>query len=83
MGHAAGPALPPRGGVARTKGSVPGGSILPAHTVTAPGRLRPDHLVFGVEARGLQIGRFENGQIVERSGPTDELGIMSQIGAMP
>ncbi len=39
--------------------------------------------MFGVEARGLQIGRFENGQIVERSGPTDELGIMSQIGAMP
>jgi steroid delta-isomerase-like uncharacterized protein len=36
-----------------------------------------------IEVRGLQIGRFENGQIVERWGSTDELGIMKQIGAAP
>ncbi|RBY90254.1 ester cyclase [Blastococcus sp. TBT05-19] len=36
-----------------------------------------------IEVRGLQIGRFENGQIVERWGSTDELGIMQQIGAAP
>ncbi len=36
-----------------------------------------------IEVRGVQIGRFENGQIVERWGSTDELGIMNQIGATP
>ncbi len=36
-----------------------------------------------IEARGLQIGRFENAQIVERWGSTDELRIMQQIGAEP
>jgi len=36
-----------------------------------------------VEVRGVQIGRFENGQIVERWGSTDELGLMAQIGATP
>jgi len=36
-----------------------------------------------VEARGVQIGRFENGKIVERWGATDELGIMRQIDAAP
>jgi steroid delta-isomerase-like uncharacterized protein len=36
-----------------------------------------------IEVRGLQIGRFVNGQIVERWGSTDELGIMQQIGAFP
>lgn len=36
-----------------------------------------------IEVRGLQIGRFENGRIVERWGSTDELGIMQQIGAAP
>ena len=36
-----------------------------------------------IEVRGLQIGRFEGGQIVERWGSTDELGIMSQLGAGP
>lgn len=36
-----------------------------------------------IEVRGLQIGRFENGQIVERWGSTDELGIMSQLGVEP
>ncbi len=34
-----------------------------------------------VEVRGLQIGRFAGGQIVERWGSTDELGILQQIGA--
>jgi len=36
-----------------------------------------------VEVRGVQIGRFENAQIVERWGSTDELAIMSQLGAEP
>ena len=36
-----------------------------------------------IEVRGVQIGRFENGQIVERWGSTDELGILQQIGAAP
>ncbi len=36
-----------------------------------------------IEVRGLQIGRFRDGQIVERWGATDELGIMTQIGATP
>lgn len=35
-----------------------------------------------IEVRGMQIGRFENGKIVERWGSTDELGIMKQIGAV-
>lgn len=36
-----------------------------------------------IKVRGLQIGRFENGQIVERWGSSDELGILTQIGAAP
>jgi steroid delta-isomerase-like uncharacterized protein len=36
-----------------------------------------------IGVRGVQIGRFENGQIVERWGSTDELGILEQIGASP
>ena len=35
-----------------------------------------------VEINGIQIGRFENGKIVERWGSSDELGIMQQIGAV-
>jgi hypothetical protein len=29
----------------------------------------------------MQLSRFENGQIVERWGSSDELGIMQQLGA--
>lgn len=36
-----------------------------------------------VEARGVQISRFENGKLVERWGSSDELGILKQIGADP
>jgi predicted ester cyclase len=36
-----------------------------------------------IEVRGLQIGRFRDGRIVERWGSTDELGLMQQIGAAP
>jgi len=36
-----------------------------------------------IEARGVQIGRFENGKIVERWGSSDELGIMQALGAEP
>ncbi len=34
-----------------------------------------------IEARGLQIGRFQDGKIVERWGSTDELGILQTLGA--
>lgn len=33
-----------------------------------------------IEARGMQIARFENGLIVERWGSSDQLGILQQIG---
>jgi len=36
-----------------------------------------------IKVRGMQIGRFEDGKIVERWGATDELSIMRQIGAVP
>lgn len=36
-----------------------------------------------IEVRGLQIGRFEDGKIVERWGSSDELGILKQLGAAP
>lgn len=35
-----------------------------------------------IEVRGMQIGRFENGKMVERWGSSDELGILKQIGAV-
>jgi steroid delta-isomerase-like uncharacterized protein len=47
----------------------------PFHDIPATGRR--------IEVRGVQVGRFENAQIVERWGSTDELGIMQQIGAIP
>ncbi|MBA2550007.1 MAG: ester cyclase, partial [Nocardioidaceae bacterium] len=34
-----------------------------------------------IEVRGVQIGRFEDGKIVERWGSSDELGILQQLGA--
>lgn len=34
-----------------------------------------------IKARGVQIGRFENGKMVERWGSSDQLGILQQIGA--
>ena len=34
-----------------------------------------------IEARGLQIGRFTDGKLVERWGSSDELGILKQLGA--
>jgi len=36
-----------------------------------------------VSVRGMQIGRFEAGKIVERWGTTDELGILRQLGVDP
>jgi steroid delta-isomerase-like uncharacterized protein len=36
-----------------------------------------------IEARGVQIGRFEDGKIIERWGSSDELGILAQLGAEP
>jgi steroid delta-isomerase-like uncharacterized protein len=34
-----------------------------------------------IQARGMQIARFERGKIVERWGSSDELGILKQLGA--
>lgn len=34
-----------------------------------------------IEVRGLQLGRFENAQIVERWGATDMAGLLSQLQA--
>lgn len=36
-----------------------------------------------IEVRGMQIGRFEDGKIVERWGSSDELGILEQLGVNP
>ncbi|MBA2278317.1 MAG: ester cyclase [Chloroflexia bacterium] len=36
-----------------------------------------------ITARGVQIGRFENGKLVERWGSSDQLGILQQLGAAP
>lgn len=36
-----------------------------------------------MSARGMQIARFENGQMVERWGSSDQLGILQQLGADP
>ena len=36
-----------------------------------------------IKIRGMQIGRFEDGKIVERWGSSDELGILQQLGAAP
>lgn len=33
-----------------------------------------------IEARGMQIARFEDGRIAERWGSSDELGIFKQLG---
>ena len=33
-----------------------------------------------ITARGMQIGRYENGKIVERWGSSDELGIVKELG---
>lgn len=33
-----------------------------------------------IDARGVQIARFENGKIVERWGSSDELGIVKTLG---
>ncbi len=36
-----------------------------------------------IKARGMQIGRFEDGKMVERWGSSDELGILKQLGVEP
>lgn len=33
-----------------------------------------------IKVRGMQIGRFESGKLVERWGSSDQLGIMTQLG---
>ncbi|GHO45642.1 ester cyclase [Ktedonospora formicarum] len=37
----------------------------------------------GVRIRGVQIGRFEDGKLIERWGSTDQLGILQQLGYAP
>ena len=36
-----------------------------------------------VDARGMQIGRYEDGKLVERWGSSDQLSIFQQLGAEP
>ncbi len=36
-----------------------------------------------ITARGVQIGRFENGKLAERWGSSDQLAILQQFGAEP
>jgi steroid delta-isomerase-like uncharacterized protein len=36
-----------------------------------------------VTARGVQIGRFEDGKLVERWGSSDQLAMLQQLGAEP
>lgn len=36
-----------------------------------------------ITARGVQIGRFENGRLAERWGSSDQLAILQQLGAEP
>ena len=36
-----------------------------------------------IQVRGVQLGRFEDGKMVERWGSSDELGILKQLGAAP
>jgi steroid delta-isomerase-like uncharacterized protein len=36
-----------------------------------------------IEINGIQIGRFEDGKLVERWGSSDELGIIQQLGGEP
>jgi steroid delta-isomerase-like uncharacterized protein len=36
-----------------------------------------------IKARGMQIGRFENGKLVERWGSSDQLRILQQLGLAP
>lgn len=78
--------------------AFPDARVEPAHVVTDDDHVAVAYTLSGthqgefhgiaptgrrVEVRGMQIGRFENGQIVERWGSTDELGLMQQIGAGP
>jgi len=36
-----------------------------------------------VQARGVQIGRFVDGKLVERWGSSDQLGMLQQLGLAP
>ena len=35
-----------------------------------------------MSVRGIQVGRFEDGMLVERWGSTDQLGMLQQLGAV-
>jgi steroid delta-isomerase-like uncharacterized protein len=36
-----------------------------------------------IQARGVEIGKFANGQLIERWGSSDQLGILQQLGLVP
>lgn len=36
-----------------------------------------------VQIRGVQIGKFANGKLIERWGSSDQLGILQQLGLAP
>lgn len=50
-------------------------------TVTHEGGFEVIEPTGKIELRDMQIGRFEKGQLVERWGSSDELGILQQLGA--
>jgi len=80
------------------RAAFPDLTITPAHVVTDEDNVAIAYTISGthqgdflgvaptgkrISARGVQIGRFENGKIVERWGSSDELGILHQLGAAP
>ncbi len=80
------------------RAAFPDLTITPAHVVTDEDNVAIAYTISGthqgdflgvaptgkrISARGVQIGWFENGQIVERWGSSDELGILHQLGVTP
>ena len=80
------------------RGAFPDLTVTPEHMVTDEDNVAIAYTISGthqgdflgvaptgkhISARGVQIGRFADGKIVERWGSSDELGILHQLGAAP
>lgn len=83
---------------ATLRSAFPDLTVKPEHMVTTEDEIALAYTISGtqkgdflgvaptgkrISARGMQIARFENGQIVERWGSSDELGILKQLGGTP
>ena len=83
---------------ATLRSAFPDLTVKPEHMVTTEDEIALAYTISGthrgdflgvaptgkrISARGMQIARFENGQIVERWGSSDELGILKQLGVAP